>query len=88
MQKQMCLRFISHVQYDNDNQLPKPRILGFFFFSGEARAAEASAQRCSMGGDVMSHSSAAALSTSLPSSVSGVSAIYTSHGAFTMQTNN
>jgi len=59
-----------------------PRILGFFFFSGEARAVEASAGRCSMGGEVTSHSSATAVSGSLPSSVSGVSATYTSHTTF------
>jgi len=36
--------------------------------------AEASAGRCSIGGDVMSHSSAAAASGTLLSSASGVSA--------------
>ena len=66
MQKLMCTCYC--------NKLPMPRILGFFFFSGEATAAEASAERCSMGGDVMSHSSAAVASASLPSSFSGVSA--------------
>ena len=60
--------------------LPMLRILGFFFFSGEA-----SAQRCSMVGDVMSHSSAAAVSGSLPSSVSGVSEMYTSLTRYYLQ---
>jgi len=62
-------------QYNDGNKVPWARILGFFFFSGEVTAAKASTGCCSTGGDVrpMSHSSAAAASGSLASSVSGVS---------------
>ena len=77
---QVC---ISHTATDDNCQLPMPRFLGFFFFSGGVGVAEASAGRCSMGGDVIFHSSAAADSGSLTSSVSGVSATGTIHSSTT-----
>jgi len=52
----------------------------FLLFLGRVGVAEASAGRCSTGGDVIFHSSAPADSGSLPSSVSGVSATGTSCG--------
>jgi len=63
--------------------LPMPRFLGFFFFSGGVGVAEASAGRCSKGGDVIFHSSAAVDSGSLTSSVSGVSVTGTTNTALT-----